>query len=98
MTATSSWWRALWPAPLAIDRRERWRVTIGAALGLLATGWLCQFAAGSAPAGWPWLVAPMGATAVLLFVVPASPMASTCASRRTLRSVSNAARPPAAAT
>ncbi len=75
MTGSTSWWRNLWPAPLAINRRERLRVVIGAALGMLATAWLCQSAGGSAAAGWPWLVAPMGATAVLLFAVPASPMA-----------------------
>jgi len=75
MTRATSWWRGLWPAPLAIDRRERLRVIIGAALGVFVTAWLCQFADRSGAAVWPWLVAPMGATAVLVFAVPASPMA-----------------------
>jgi len=69
-------WQRLWPAPLAIDSRERLRVVLGAALGLLLTAWVCQSLAAAWPTpGWPWLVAPMGATAVLVFVVPSSPMA-----------------------
>ena len=35
------WLRSLWPPPLAIDSRERLRVTLGAALGLLVTALLC---------------------------------------------------------
>jgi CBS domain-containing membrane protein len=70
---TVAWLRALWPAPIAVDWNERTRVTVGAGLGLLLTGWLCQLmAAGSAGA---WLVAPLGASAVLVFAVPTSPMA-----------------------
>jgi len=70
---TAAWLRALWPAPIAVDWNERTRVTVGAGLGLLLTGWLCHLmAAGSAGA---WLVAPLGASAVLVFAVPASPMA-----------------------
>ncbi len=69
-------WQRLWPAPLAIDARERLRVVLGAALGLLLTAWVCQSLVPAGPMpGWPWLVAPMGATAVLVFVVPSSPMA-----------------------
>jgi CBS domain-containing membrane protein len=68
-------WRSLWPAPLAIDRRERLRVVAGAALGMLVTAWLCLQAGAQAGAHWPWLVAPMGATAVLVFGVPTSPLA-----------------------
>ncbi|HEY6087904.1 MAG TPA: HPP family protein [Burkholderiaceae bacterium] len=75
MTAATSWWRGLWPAPLAIDRRERVRVVVGATLGMLITALACQAIGGPAGAGWPWLVAPMGATAVLVFAVRASPLA-----------------------
>ena len=71
--ALRDWLRALWPEPVAVDRRERVRVAIGAALGIGLTGWLCRH--GAAGAAWPWLVAPMGASAVLVFGVPASPMA-----------------------
>ncbi len=50
---------------------------IGAALGILVTGavmhlWLGQNGQGG---GLPLLIAPMGASAVLLFAVPASPLA-----------------------
>jgi CBS domain-containing membrane protein len=75
VTQPASWWRGLWPAPLAIDGRERLRVVIGATLGMFVTAWLCQAVGGQAGAGWPWLVAPMGATAVLVFAVRASPLA-----------------------
>lgn len=74
MRTPPPWVRALWPAPLAIDRRERLRVVLGAALGVFITALLCQGIAGTGTA-WPWLVAPMGATAVLVFAVPTSPMA-----------------------
>ena len=76
MGATVAWWRSLWPAALAIDGRERLRVVVGATLGILFTGLLCQWMGGPASAAaWPWLAAPMGATALLVFAVPASPMA-----------------------
>lgn len=77
--------QALRPAPLAIDARERLRVVAGVGLGLALVALLCQALAG--PQGWaarlgspvlatlPWLVAPLGASAVLVFGVPASPMA-----------------------
>ncbi|MBV7437440.1 HPP family protein [Aeromonas sp. sif2416] len=45
---------------------------MGAFLGLLGTGWLCQWALGIDA---HWLIAPMGASAVLLFAAPASPLA-----------------------
>jgi CBS domain-containing membrane protein len=45
---------------------------VGAALGLLATGLLCRWIAADAS---PWLIAPIGASAVLVFAVPASPLA-----------------------
>ena len=71
-----AWLRALWPAPLAIDRAERWRVVLGVGLGLLLAGGLSRVAQ---PAlglqGGPWLIAPLGASAVLVFGLPASPLA-----------------------
>lgn len=46
-------------------------MALGVGLGLLLTGWLCRWT------GWgqPWLVAPMGASAVILFALPSSPLA-----------------------
>ncbi|MES2956929.1 MAG: HPP family protein [Pseudomonadota bacterium] len=71
-----AWLRAFWPAPAAADWREQARVALGAVLGIFITGWLCHAAGGpSAAAAWPWLVAPMGASAVLVFGAPANPMA-----------------------
>lgn len=62
------------PAPLQVDQRERWRAFLGAGLGILVTALLSRWLAGPAQAA-TWLVAPMGASAVLVFAVPASPMA-----------------------
>ncbi|MBH9576238.1 HPP family protein [Inhella sp. 1Y17] len=63
--------RALRPAALGGDGRERARAALGALLGLLATALITAWLA---PAS-PWLVAPLGASAVLVFAVPASPLA-----------------------
>lgn len=66
--------RALfWPAPMAVDLPERTRMVVGALLGILVTALLCRGL--DVPAGLGWIVAPMGASAVLLFCVPASPLA-----------------------
>ncbi|WXL24992.1 HPP family protein [Ectopseudomonas mendocina] len=67
-----AWLKAFWPAPMTVSRSERVLSCIGALLGLLFSGWLCGEALGSAS---PWLIAPMGASAVLLFAAPASPLA-----------------------
>jgi CBS domain-containing membrane protein len=73
-SAARRWLRALRPAPQAVDLRERLRVVLGAGLGLLLTALLCRWGAQHTP-GLPWLVAPLGASAVLVFGVPASPLA-----------------------
>lgn len=70
-----SWLQSLRPARTRINVRERWRIVIGAVLGVLLAGGLSHFASGTALASLPWLVAPMGASAVLVFGVPASPLA-----------------------
>ena len=60
--------------PLQVDSKERWRAFMGAAFGILVTALVSSFLVDTAiPA--TWLVAPMGASAVLVFAVPASPMA-----------------------
>jgi len=68
------WLRDLVPARMTVDGRERLRVVVGAALGVLLTGLLYR-ALGSHAVALPWLVAPIGASAVLVFGVPGSPMA-----------------------
>ena len=52
--------------------RELWLGSLGIGLGLWLTGWLSRQALGEMD---PWLIAPMGASAVLLFLLPASPLA-----------------------
>ena len=54
--------------------RERLIAVAGAIIGIVTTGLLCGVLAGTG-AAHPLLVAPMGASAVLLFAVPASPLA-----------------------
>lgn len=65
--------KAFWPAPFAVDGRERLRMVVGAGLGIGLTAWLCHWAGIAAPL--TWIIAPMGASAVLVFCVPASPLA-----------------------
>lgn len=60
------------PPPLAAPRRELWVGSLSAGLALLLTQWLAQVVLGQAH---PWLAAPMGAAAVLVFALPASPLA-----------------------
>jgi CBS domain-containing membrane protein len=67
------WLNAFRPAPTPIGQKERWRAVAGAALGILATALVGRWAAASTHG--LWLVAPMGASAVLIFCVPASPLA-----------------------
>lgn len=47
---------------------------IGALLAIGLTGWISHALSPIGEPGWPWLIAPMGATAVLIFVLPASPL------------------------
>lgn len=71
----ASWLQSLRPARTRINARERWRIVTGAFLGILLAGGLSHLAGGTALEIWPWLVAPMGASAVLVFGVPSSPLA-----------------------
>jgi CBS domain-containing membrane protein len=66
--------RTLLPPPFQSSRWERVRGAIGALVGVLVTGLLTTFWAGS-NGDLPMLIAPMGASAVLLFAIPASPLA-----------------------
>lgn len=62
------------PPASAVDRFERMRSTVGALFGLVIAGAGSFLLLGNSPAAI-WLVAPMGASAMLLFAVPASPLA-----------------------
>ena len=66
--------RAWLPARTTVDARERLRAVGGAAIGLLFAALLCRWLAGPLESA-VWLVAPLGASAVLVFAVPASPLA-----------------------
>lgn len=61
------------PLP-AVSPVEKLRAGLGAGLGLVVTGFVTLLAVGPGPA-IPWLIAPMGASSVLLFAVPSSPLA-----------------------
>lgn len=54
--------------------KERLIGCIGALIGICVTGLVCGFVFGDDPQ-LPLIVAPIGASAVLLFAVPASPLA-----------------------
>jgi len=66
--------RSLLPAPGRIDRFEKMRACAGALFGLVLTG-ICSYLLIPGSANAVLLIAPMGASAVLLFAVPASPLA-----------------------
>lgn len=67
-----AWLRTFVPEPLSVSRREILLGCVGSGIGLLVTEWLSRHALGTLN---PWFIAPMGASAVLLFAVPASPLA-----------------------
>src|SRR6218665_1967849 len=68
------WLQSLWPGGTSVNSTERLRSGAGAPLGIALTGLLSAVALGP-EASAIWLMAPMGASAVLLFAVPSSPLA-----------------------
>lgn len=68
------WFKSFVPAPSSVDRFERMRSCAGSLFGILLVG-LISYALLPHEARTIWLIAPMGASAVLLFAVPASPLA-----------------------
>ena len=70
----AEWLRHFWPAPLGIDGKERLRFVGGAVIGVLLTAWLSRWWAQGNGTG-PWMVASLGASAVLVFGMPSSPLA-----------------------
>jgi CBS domain-containing membrane protein len=68
----SSWFLTFKPMPIVASRREKLLSCVGALIGLMLTEYISRWALGSLS---PWFIAPMGASAVLLFAVPASPLA-----------------------
>jgi CBS domain-containing membrane protein len=68
----AQWLRSFVPAPVNISRREIALSCAGAFIGIAAAAWLGHHLLAGFDA---WFIAPMGASAVLLFAVPASPLA-----------------------
>lgn len=71
-TSATGWLAALLPPATNASRTEQWRASLGALLGLGITGLLCSLLNHDVAS---WLVGPIGASAVLLFCLPASPLA-----------------------
>lgn len=66
--------RAFLPQQAALRRAETARIVLGALIGIAVTAVVTRLWLGPL-ASVPLLIAPMGASAVLLFAVPASPLA-----------------------
>ncbi|HEV7306601.1 HPP family protein [Ensifer sp.] len=62
------------PSLVPVSHVDRLRSSLGALIGILFTGIISSYALG-ADANLPLLIAPMGASAVLLFAAPSSPLA-----------------------
>lgn len=75
MSAFPAWLKQLWPAPVNGALRDHVRASLGAGLGILATGMLAQHFLATGVATTVFLIAPMGASAVILFCLPSSPLA-----------------------
>ncbi len=73
--ALRRWLGNFWPAQLGIDRREHLRMACGAALGVLLSALLARWWANVWGIEAPWMVASVGASAVLVFGLPSSPLA-----------------------
>ncbi|MCH8621146.1 HPP family protein [Undibacterium sp. TS12] len=74
LDAGVAWLQTFLPAQVNIDFTERMRACLGMLAGLLITGLATRWMLGTAM-DLPMLLAPIGASAVLLFGVPASPLA-----------------------
>jgi CBS domain-containing membrane protein len=72
MKSLKQWARGFVPAPVLAGKKERLYGCLGAAVGLFFAERLSKMALGELNI---WFIAPMGASAVLLFAVPSSPLA-----------------------
>lgn len=75
MPAIPTFLKAYWPRPVTGSVRDHARAAIGAGLGILSTGLLAHAALPGDWLGTIFLIAPMGASAVILFCLPSSPLA-----------------------
>src|SRR5260370_16884816 len=72
-SALARWLVSFSPSPVSLGWPERFRSCLGALLGISFTAGMMHVLLGDT-ALIPFLVAPMGASAVLLFAVPATPL------------------------
>jgi CBS domain-containing membrane protein len=75
MPAIPAFLKAYWPRPVTGSLRDHARAALGAGLGILATGLLAHAALPDDLLAAIFLIAPMGASAVILFCLPSSPLA-----------------------
>ena len=68
------WLQRFWPAPVGITVREGLRMAIGMACGMLLVAWLGHGWGALTGLQGPWLLASLGASAVLVFGMPSSPL------------------------
>ena len=69
-----SWLYHFLSSPLGINGRERLRVTVGIGLGILLAALLARWWTHGSTGPQPWMVASLGASAVLVFATPSSPL------------------------
>ncbi len=61
-----------WPSSITVSKQEVLRMVVGAGLGIFFVAVASRYLGNGVE---PWLVAPIGASAVLVFGIPSSPMA-----------------------
>ena len=66
---------AFMPARVRLGLKERARSFFGAGIGILLTALVSRWWSDAGGLTGPWLAAPLGASAVLVFALPASPLA-----------------------
>jgi len=64
-------WRRLKPEPAGVPAAEQWRSALAGTLAVLFTSWVSLQVLGSPP----FVIAPVGASTVILFALPNSPFA-----------------------
>lgn len=64
-----------WPQAMTGGWAEKYRAAVGALCGILFTGLIAQYSVNYDPVATFFLIAPMGASSVLLFALPSSPLA-----------------------
>jgi CBS domain-containing membrane protein len=69
--STQQWCLRLVPNTIKTSPKEQLRAVVGAAIGLFVTALISQHMGHNSP----WFVAPIGASAVLVFTTPSSPLA-----------------------